>query len=214
MVARSSSFALTSGGKASRESERVPSRSTDPRGSMALAGGVGPRDARGLLSRLVCRAGSRATRRLVGGSVSVPERKLPRGSLCSSRSTTSRCSIDCRRNMIVVSLRTETHNHEQPQMRRKWEDHDTNRGGLEWTNRGPRGSYAPRRGTLARAMLTRDSSYVNTRLTPPGQYTSNDKPVPRTLEPHAGLWPQTHWFTARPRHRPDMGQTDNKRKRH
>ena len=88
--------------------------------------------------------------------------------------------------------------HEQPQMRRKWEDHDTNRGGLEWTNRGPRGSYAPRRGTLARAMLTRDSSYVNTRLTPPGQYTSNDKPVPRTLEPHAGLWPQTHWFTAPP----------------
>ena len=56
--------------------------------------------------------------------------------------------------MIVASLRAGTHNHEQPAVRGKWEDHDTDWEGPRSSHWGPRGSSAPTRVALATAMLT------------------------------------------------------------
>ena len=79
--------------------------------------------------------------------------------------------------MIVASLRAGTHNHEQPAVRGKWEDHDTDWEGPRSSHWGPRGSSAPTRVALATAIAHRVGSYVNTLNSPQSstQYTPNDK---------------------------------------
>ena len=167
VVARSISLMVARGGKASRGSDVVPSSSITLRGLSALAVDVISRVVWVSLSRLVRRACSVALQRLDWGTVSVPERSLPKGSLCSSRSSISRCLMEDRPIMIMASLRAGTHNHEQPAERGKWEDHDTDWRGARGPHWGPRGSFlCALRGCIGLCHAYQVGSYVNTLNSP------------------------------------------------
>ena len=109
-----------------------------------------------------------------GGWCQCPSVRFPRGRYARHDRRLRRAS---RPIMIVASLRAGTHNHEQPAVRGKWEDHDTDWEGPRSSHWGPRGSSAPTRVTLATAIAHRVGSYVNTLNSPQSstQYTPNDK---------------------------------------